>query len=280
MSYKIIIDSCGELTDDMKASGRFSNVPLGLSVGDYHIMDDENFDQLDFIKRVDESPVGPMSTCPSPEAYLNSYLGDEERVYVVTLSSQLSGSYNSAVLAKNLYIEEYGENKKIHVVDSKSASVGETLIGRTIYECEEKGMDYDAVVSEAESYRDKINTFFVLESLETLRKNGRLSNLKAFVASKLNIKPVMGSTDEGTIQQLDQGRGMNKALDKMVEHIVKATPDCKNRILGLSHCNNEERAKLVKEKLEKVAEFKDIIILNTRGVSTMYANQGGIIIAV
>ena len=280
MSYKIIIDSCGELTDEMKTSGRFSNVALGLSVGDYHITDDESFDQLDFLKRVDESPVGPMSTCPSPEAFMKAYEGDDERVYVVTLSSQLSGSYNSAVLARNLYFEEHGQDKKIHVVDSKSASVGETIIGKMIYDCEEKGMSFEETIEQAENYRDEINTFFVLESLETLRKNGRLSNLKAFVASKLNIKPVMGSTDEGSIQQLDQARGMNKALDKMVELIVKATPSPQLKVLGLSHCNNAERAEFVKKKLKQAADFKDIIILNTRGVSTMYANQGGIIIAV
>lgn len=279
MSYKIIIDSCGELTEDMKESGHFMNVPLGLSVDDYHILDDDTFDQIDFIRRVDESPNGPMSTCPSPETYINACQTDAEHVYIVTLSSQLSGSYNSAVLAKSLYHEEYGD-KDIYVIDSKSASVGESLIGRKIAECEEAGMSFEETIAAAEEYRDEINTFFVLESLETLRKNGRLSELKAFVASKLNIKPVMGSTDEGSIQQLDQARGMNKTLDKMVDQILKVTENTAEKVLGLAHCNNPERAQLVKDKLEAVADWKEIFVVNTRGVSTMYANQGGIIIAV
>lgn len=125
-----------------------------------------------------------------------------------------------------------------------------------------------------------MNTFFVLETLETLRKAGRLSNLKAFVANTLNIKPVMGSTKEGTIQQLSQARGMKKALAKMVDSVISTTKDCENRILAISHCNCPERAEYVKECIEKIATFKEIFIVNTAGVSSMYANDGGVIIAV
>lgn len=116
--------------------------------------------------------------------------------------------------------------------------------------------------------------------METLRKNGRLTNLKAFIANTLNIKPVMGSTKEGAICQLGQARGMNKALEKMVQSVIEKTKDCENRILAISHCNCPDRARVVKEKIEKLANFKKIIIINTAGVSSMYANDGGVIIAV
>ena len=125
-----------------------------------------------------------------------------------------------------------------------------------------------------------MNTFFVLETLETLRKAGRLSNLKALVANTLNIKPVMGSTKEGMIQQLGQARGMKKALNKMVEDMLKVTKNCQNRVLAIAHCNCPERAQFVKEAIEKVAKFKKIVIVNTAGVSSMYANDGGLIMAV
>ena len=119
-----------------------------------------------------------------------------------------------------------------------------------------------------------------LETLETLRKAGRLSNLKAFVANTLNIKPVMGATEEGTIKQLSQARGVKKALVKMVDEIISATKDCEKKVLAISHCNCPDRAQFVKEALEKVANFKKIIILNTAGISSMYANDGGVIVAV
>ena len=120
-----------------------------------------------------------------------------------------------------------------------------------------------------------MNTFFVIETLETLRKAGRLSGLKAFVANTLNIKPVMGSTKEGTIQQLGQARGMKKALSKMVEDMFKVTKNCENRVLAISHCNCPERAQFVKDTIEKVAKFKKIVIVNTAGVSSMYARIRG-----
>ena len=149
-----------------------------------------------------------------------------------------------------------------------------------VQELEESGLSFDEVVKKTEEYIASMNTFFVLETLDTLRKAGRLSNLKAFVASTLNIKPVMGSTDEGSIQQLGPARGMKRALAKMVEDVVAATKDCEHRILAISHCNCPERAQYVKACLEKLARFKKIVIVDTAGISSMYANDGGIIIAV
>lgn len=280
MMYKIVVDSCGELTEELKQNGHFETVSLELEVDGYRVKDDENFNQLDFLKRVRESVKGPKSSCPSPEQYMRAYEGEAEHVYVVTLSGNLSGSYNSAVLGKNLYHDEHDDGKQIYVFNSRSASIGQTIIGMKIQELEENGYSFEEVVEQVESYIDSMNTFFVLETLETLRKNGRLSNLKAFVASTLNIKPVMGATKEGLICQLDQARGMNKALEKMVKTMIERTKDCENRILAIAHCNCPERAKAVKEKIEKIAKFKKIIIIDTRGVSTMYANDGGVIMAV
>lgn len=277
--YKIIIDSCGELSKEMQEDGHFENVPLTLQIGDTEIVDDKSFDQADFLKKVAESEEGPKSACPSPDAYMQAMDCDAEHIYVITLSSQLSGSYNSACLAKDLFLED-NEDKKICVIDSKSASIGESLIGLHIVACEEAGMDFETVVENIEKYIEEQHTFFVLESLETLRKAGRLSNLKAKLASTLNIKPIMGSTEEGRIQQLAQARGMNKALDRMVQSMMEVTQNCENRILAISHCNCKERALQLKEKIEKVASFKEIFIVDTAGVSSMYANDGGIIMVV
>lgn len=213
MSYKIVIDSCGELPESWKADEKIESIPLTLTVEGEDIVDDETFEQSSFLAKVAASPESPKSSCPSPERYMQAYDCEAEHVYAVTLSSNLSGSYNSAVLGKNLLLENKPD-QKVHVFDSRSASVGETLIAMKIRECEEQGMDFEQVIEAVEAYIESQNTYFVLENLETLRKNGRLSNLKAFVASALKIKPVMGSTPEGTIVQLDQARGINKALMK------------------------------------------------------------------
>ncbi len=277
--YKIIVDSCGELTDEMKQDGHFVNVPLTLEIDERQIIDDETFDQAAFIKAVAESENAPKSACPSPNAFMEEMECDAENIYVVTLSAQLSGSYNSACLGKDLY-EEDDESKNIYVFDSKSASIGETLIAMKIAECEEAGMEFSQVVDTVEAYIAQQNTFFVLETLETFRKSGRLSNLKATIAETLNIKPVMGSTDTGYIQQLAKGRGMTQALDKMTKCVMDVTTNCEERILAISHCNCPERALSLKKKMESMAKFKDIFIVDMRGVSTMYASDGGVILVV
>lgn len=279
MGYKIIVDSCGELPEELKNDAHFQSVPLELDVDDYHVVDDESFCQSEFLQKVKESPNCPRSACPSPQKYYDAYVSDAEHVYVVTLSSQLSGSYNSALTAKQMFAEDYPD-KKTAVFDSCSASVGETLIAMKVQELEEAGYSFEETVKKTEKYISGQQTFFVLESLETLRKNGRLSNLKAFVANVLNIKPVMGSTPQGQICQLAQAQGINKALERMVEEIQRRTKDCEERILAISHCNCPKRADRVREQIEKLMHFKRIIVLETAGVSSLYANDGGVIIAV
>lgn len=279
MSYKIVIDSCGELTEEMKQDGHFASAALTLYVDEYTIVDDETFDQADFLKKVAASPNCPKSACPSPETYRDAFDCEEDHVYAVTLSAELSGSYNSAQVGKGLLLEEHPD-RQIHVFNSCSASIGETLIGLKIQECEEAGMSFEDTIRTVEEYISQQNTWFVLESLETLRKNGRLSKMKAFIATALKIKPVMTSTPEGSIEQLAQCRGMNKALVKMVESIVDYVKHPEERILAISHCNCPDRAQMVKDAIAAKIHLKDIIVVDTAGVSSLYANDGGIIVVV
>ena len=279
MDYKIIVDSCGELTHKMKESGIYMSAPLSMQVDGDAIMDDETFDQADFLRRVAASPECPKSSCPSPEKYMELYSGEEKRVYVVTLSSELSGSFNSAQLAAGLWKEEHGEDgKQIHVFNSRAAPVGETLSACKVRECEEKGMAFEEIVSETEAYIEGQHTYFVLENLDTLRKNGRLTGIKSFVASALNIKPVMGSTPQGTICQLGQARGMKRALAKMTEQIARDGKRTKEKVLAIAHCNCPERAREVERMILDKIRVRDSFIVDTAGISTMYANDGGIIV--
>ena len=279
MSYKVIVDSCGELTDEMKASGNFETASLTMEVGGVRIIDDATFDQADFLRRVADCPESPKSSCPSPEDYMEKYRCEAERVYAVTLTAELSGSYNSAVLAKNLYIEEYGE-KNIHVFNSCSASVGETLIALKVQACEEAGMTFEQVVETVERYIEGQHTYFVLENLDTLRKNGRLTGIKSLVAGALNIKPVMAATPEGTICQIGQARGIKKALSKMVDHIVEETQGAEEKILAISNCNCRERALEVQKLLLGKMKVKASFIVDMAGISSMYAADGGVIVVV
>lgn len=276
MSYKIVVDSCCELPEKYKNDGRFQIVPLGLEVGDYVILDDERFDQNTFLKKVADYPLCPKSSCPSPEKFMEACHDEAEEIYVVTLSSHLSGSYNSAELAKSLYAEKYGK-KKIHVIDSESASCGETQLVEEILVCKEQGLSFEETVKRVETFKRKMRTYFVLDNLETLRKNGRLSGVKALVATTLNIKPVMVG-NLGVIEQKGQAIGINKALAKMADCIVKDVENPQERILMITHCNCPERAEFMRGLMEQRASYRDVLIMDTAGVSSMYANDGGVIV--
>ncbi|MDD6812225.1 MAG: DegV family protein [Lachnospiraceae bacterium] len=276
MSYKIVVDSCCELPEQYKKDERFQFVPLGLEVGDYQIMDDENFNQSEFLAKVAAYPKCPKSSCPSPEKYMEAYQTEAENVFVITLSSHLSGSYNSAVLGKNIYHEQYG-SKNICVFDSESASCGETQYALKAMELQEQGLSFEETIRELEAFREKMKTYFILDNLETLRKNGRLTGVKAMVVSTLNIKPIMMG-DHGVIVQKSQAIGVKKAMAKLAEILATEVEDSKSRTLMITHCNCQERAEYMKKLLLEKTDFKDVIIMDTAGVSSMYANDGGVIV--
>lgn len=278
MRYKIIGDSCLDLTEELKKDNHFEMIPFTLMVGDSQVIDDETFNQKEFLEVVKNCPECPKTACPSPEMFKEAYHCEEENVFVITISGPLSGSYNSAVLAKSLYEEEYGK-KNIAVINSESASGGQLNIALLIQELCEQGLPFEEVEKQALAYRDRLKTYFVLETLDALRKNGRLTGLQAFFATTLNIKPVM-SAEGGVIIKLDQARGIQKALQRMAEIVVKdAAGKTEEKRLIISHCNAPERAEFVKEKLCSMAKFKDVMITNTGGLATVYASDGGIIVA-
>lgn len=277
MIYKIIGDSCLDLTEELKGDNRFQTIPLTLQVDDVQVIDDERFDQKSFLQLVKNGKDCPKTACPSPERFKEAFECDAEAVFVVTLSGQLSGTYNAAMLGKSLYEEEHGSDKDIAVIDSLSASSGELNVALRIQELCEAGLSFEEVVTQAEAYRDGMGTYFVLETLDFLRKNGRLTGLQAFFATTLNIKPIM-SADKGVIVKLDQARGMSKALGRMVEAALENVAEPENRRLIIAHCNNRARAEQVRDMMCANTAFKDILITETAGVSTVYAGDGGIIL--
>ena len=277
MSFHIVCDSCTDLTEEDLKKGCYTLVPLTLLVDGEEIIDDETFDQADFLAKVAASKESVKSACPAPVSYMEAYSKADD-IYVVTLSAELSGSYNSAVLGKNLYEEENG-TKNIHVVNSRGAATTQVLIARKLNEYASQGMPFEEVVDKIEEYTTSLRTYFVLETLEVLRKNGRLSRLSATIAGALNIKPVMIGTRDGVIQKAAQARGMKKALAKMVEHMGSEGRDLTRRQFVISHCNCYERAVYVKELIKKHLHAEDVDIVDTKGVSSLYACDGGIIVS-
>ncbi len=278
MSYHIAVDSCTDLLPEMKEDSRICRVPLTLIVGEHQIIDDETFDQKDFLDRVAKSPVGPSSACPSPHAFMEAFGDDDEDAFGITLSAELSGSYNSAMLGAR-ELQKQRPDKKIHVFNSRSACCGQTLILMCLRDCLEAGMSFKETVETVEKYISEQTTLFVLESLEHLRKNGRLTHLESVLVNALNIKPVMSSTPEGNIQKVGMGRGIKKGLVKMIDHVGKTAIHPELKRLAISHCNCAERAAWVKAQIAARYPFKSIVVVDTSGVGSLYAGDGGIVMA-
>ena len=276
MSFKIVVDSCCDLSPQMLQDPCFVRVPLTIRVEESTFVDDETFDQADLLWCMRHSEQSPSTSCPAPQAYLDAYQGAED-VYVVTLSALLSGSHNSAEQAR-MMLEEDEPGVNIHVFNSCSAAAGEVLVALKIRELAASGMPFKHVVREVERFIYKTRTMFVLETLENLRKNGRLTKLQAVITGALKIKLLMAGTPEGEICKLGQALTMKQALTKMVDKVA-SDPEHPGRKLVISHCNCLERAFQVKKMLEEKCRLSDILIVDAKGITTVYANDGGIVVA-
>ena len=277
MNIKIVGDSCFDMNEELRKISKISLAPLKISVGGKTLKDDENLDQKELLELMKNSEESPKTANPSPNDYLKEYQGEED-VFVVTLSSQLSGSHNSALLAKEMY-KENAKDKFIHVFDSLSASVAQTLVGLKILELSELSYKKDQIVERVEEYIREMKTMFLLESLDNLIKAGRINKIIAKIATAFSVKPIMGGTNKGTIKLVDKVRGSKKALKRLVNLIGEKGEKLEEKILGIAHCNCLEKAEKLKEDIMEKYNFKDIVIVETGGISTVYANDGGIVIA-
>ena len=277
MSFSIVADSCCDLTGELRAAPYFRSVPLTIHVDGVDFVDDENLKVGELLKAMDRSQSASSSSCPSPADYLDAYRASEGDLYVVTLSALLSGSHNSAWQAKQLFLEEQ-PGRNIHVFNSCSASAGEVLLARKLAQLAEFGLAFDEVVRRADHYIAEMNTLFALENLDNLRKNGRLTKVQALLTGALRIKLVMGSTPEGEICKHGQALSMKQALSKMVE-IMAGDERHHGKTLCICHCHCPDRAEQLKEMALAKCSFSDVIVTKTRGLSSYYANDGGIVAA-
>lgn len=277
MSFKIVVDSCCDLTSAMLRSGCFVRVPLTIRLGERVIVDDDSFDQAGLLWQMKQSSQAPQTACPSPAQYLDAFACGADQIYVVTLSALLSGSHNSAAQARQLWLEDH-PGAQIHIFNSRSASAGEVLAALRLQALAGAGLDFASVVEQTNQYISRLNTLFVLEDLDNLRKNGRLTRLQSVVTGTLKIKLLMGSTPEGEIGKRGQALSMKQALGKMVA-LMADDPAHQGQTLCIAHCNCLERAFALKEQVLQRCEFGEIVICETRGISTVYANDGGLVAA-
>lgn len=275
---KIIADSGCDFTEDMRNQKNINieQVPLNLQIDKKQYIDNLNLDTKKFIDDMLNFKGVPKTAAPSPELYMEKFKGAESN-FVVTLSSQLSGSYNSAEIAKNMYLEE-NKDKFIHIIDSMSASAGETLICLKINEMIKLNYDENKIKEKIADFVSEMNTYFILERYDNLIKTGRLNPYVAKIASLLSIIPICGA-DNGKTVLKGQARGNKKAFSKLIEMMQKEGKDFENKTLTITHVNCLEKAMELKNEILKKISFKDIIMSQASGLCSTYADNHGLIIA-
>ena len=277
MSFKIIVDSCCDLSPEVLSTGVYQSIPLTIHVGDSEFRDDETLRTEVLVDAMAMCQEASHTACPAPAEYLAAYEAAEGDVYVVTLSALLSGSHNSAWQAAQIFREEHPD-RNIHVFNSCSASAGETHIALALSKLASSGMPFGEVVAEMERRIAQMNTLFVLENLDVLRKAGRLTRVQSLVTGALRVKLVMGSTPQGEIMRHGQALSIKQALNKLCA-IMAADQRHRGRLLCISHCLCRERAEYLRALAFKTCDFADVRIEEARGISSFYANSGGIVAA-
>lgn len=275
MTWKIVTDSGCDLRslESQSKELQFERVPLTLQIGTEIFRDDDGLDIDNMMATMYQSSKAATSSCPSPDAFLQAYKG-VDNVIAVTITGTLSGSHNSARLAKNDLLEDY-PNPNIHVIDSLSASGEVDLIVLELERLINLGLSFEEVVERITAYQEKTRLIFVLAKVDNLVKNGRLNKLVGKVVGLLNIRMVGQASKEGTLELLQKARGQKKAVSALVEEIQKA--GYKGGKVYIAHANNPKICEQISEKIKAI--YPDAVIQTgrTSGLCSFYAEDEGIL---
>jgi DegV family protein with EDD domain len=280
MGIKLITDSASDLSKELQEKYNIEIVPLNIQFGDEHYKAGVTIDNDTFYRKMRESKELPKSACPAPYDFLESYnkMSDEDELIVLTISKGLSGTYDSAILAKNMFLEEQ-PNRKIEVIDSSTGSPGMVLLIVQAAQLIEKGNSFEEVVNALMEGIPKTNTFILLETIENVIKGGRLDRFKGTIANALNIKISLRVDVEGKIEVFEKVRGDKKALRRFIDTIGEFTKEFEEKIITLSHSNCEEKAKSVLAEILERYPFKQGIITEMGPLIGTYAGEGGLVIS-
>ncbi|MGO5580036.1 DegV family protein [Streptococcus milleri] len=276
MTWKIVADSgCDYRTiENIAVDTLFENVPLSIQVNDEIFIDNVQLNIDDMMKKMYATSSASKSACPSPDDYMKAFDG-ASNIFVVTITGTLSGSHNSAQVAKKLYLEEHSD-VNIHIIDTLSAGGENDLIIKKLNFLIGQGLSYEEVVTEITAYQTKTKLLFVLAKVDNLVKNGRLSKLVGAVVGLLNIRMVGEASQDGKLELLQKARGAKKSLIAAFDELIKA--GYAGGQIIIAHRNNlkfcQQFSEMVREKFPQAV----IEVIPTSGLCSFYAEENGLLI--
>lgn len=271
--YKIIADSCCDMTPQLRKRLDVTSIPFSMMLGSKEFVDDEHLDLPMFMSAMKACTEKTGSSAPNPFLY-QSAMEEAKNSFVITISGKLSGSYANAIIG-----QQTAEDANTHVFDSKSAVAGEILIAIKIRELIKSGMPRANIIETVNKFIDNMKTYFVLENHDNLLKNGRLGKITGKLIQALNIKLVMGSNGDGDIALYAKPFGINQMIEKLLDFIVDSGRKTADENIVISHCNNPGLATQLKAAVEKRFNFKEIFVVPTGGLSSLYSDDKGIVMA-
>lgn len=271
-TMKIVADSSANIVSLSRTA--FASAPLKVIAGDKDFVDDSTLDVGGMVAWFDFYKGKSKTSCPNPSDWLEAF-GDAEDVFCITITSGLSGSYNAACIAKQMYETDH-PGRRVCVIDSLSAGPELVLIIDKLEECIVRGMDYEDICATIEEYTKKTGLVFMLESLKNFAANGRVSPAVAKIAGVLGIRIVGKASDQGTLEPTNKCRGEAKSLMAILTNLKAA--GLREGNVRIAHCMNEGAALELKRMIQEVLPQTDVQIHKCRGLCSYYAEKGGLLV--
>ena len=280
MTIHVFVDGGADLEEGMIDRHQLKVVPLNLHFGEEEYKTGETIDLPTFYRKLKESDELPRSSSPSPNDFYEKYkqVDADDQILVLALSAGLSSTYESAVIGRDMLLEEEPD-RTIAVLNTKTASCGVALLVDEATKKISEGLPFDEIVTHMEERIEKTTTLFVLKTLENVIKGGRLDRVKGTIAKTLNIKLLMRASDDGMLDVVEKVRGNKKSLRRFVDQIGEYATNFEDRVIALSHSNDEERGRNVLHSIKERYRFKESLFMDTGPLISTYAGEGGIVIA-
>lgn len=277
MKWSIVTDSSCDLNclENTSWDVRLAEVPFTLRIGQRDFVDTRSLDVAEMLDAMENCPEASFSACPAPGAW-QALFEEAENTIAITISGNLSGSYNSAVAARQMVLDEHPE-KKIFILDSRSAGSALAMYAEKAAQWISEGCGFDAVTARLEEYAAARHTVFALASFSNLIKNGRMSRLAGLIAGKLGIWGIGVASEDGKIVVKGKTRGgqhiLHAFLKDMKEH------DFDGGEVVISHCQNQEMAERLRDAVLEQWPQAKVKLLPTGGLCSYYAERRGMIVA-
>ncbi|HBI91465.1 MAG: DegV family protein [Terrisporobacter othiniensis] len=278
-NIKLITDGSCDLSKEIIESSKVEIVDVMVSFGDKSYSTRTDITIPEFYEMMKDYSELPKTSCPSPNQFLDAFDCEEDNIIVLCLTSKLSGIYNSAVLAKNMYEEENESKKRIEIIDSTTGSIGQALLVSKIANMIDEDKSMDEIVKTIEKLKHELVFYGALHTLENAIKGGRINALAGKIIGALNLKAIVHITD-GLVKPMDKARGDKNSINKVIDYIKNNVNKTSGTKLAIGHANCPERAMKVKEVLENYHDFKEVYVMEIGPSMGVYTSEGAVLVAV